>query len=315
MRCPNPNCNKELSYEWKSCPFCGFKLIKDDNPKRPPEWSQEIRLGSEVENIQGRDPQEKDSSYQPANPSVKDSSTHSGEDLIIPIGNVSFKMIHVKGGKFQMGATPEQGFSLLFLDARKPVHTVILSDFFLGETVVTKGLWRNVTGEEFAQTNELNLPKDNVSWYDCNNFIQKLNQITGKIFRLPTEAEWEYAARGGKYGSLSMYKYAGDNDIDAVAWYEDNSDGKTHPVKTKKPNKLGLYDMSGNVEEWCSDYWHGKYSGQRQTNPQGPTSGHSRVCRGGNYSSIKLGCQVSTRNAWHPEYDFCAIGFRLALSI
>lgn len=315
MKCPNPNCNKELSNEWKSCPFCGFKLIKDDNTERSPEWLQEIRLSSGGENVQGGDTQEKEHSNQPADQSVKIFSSHSDDDLIITVGNTSFKMIYVKGGTFQMGATPEQGFSLLLLDSRKPVHTVILSDFFLGETVVTKGLWGNVTGEKIIQTNEFNLPKDNVSWYDCNNFIQKLNQITGKKFRLPTEAEWEYAARGGKYGSLSMFKYSGDNDIDAVAWYEDNSDGKTHPVKTKKPNKLGLYDMSGNVEEWCNDYWQGKYSNQQQTNPQGPVSGRYRVSRGGCYSSQPLGCQVSIRNSWPPEYDFCAIGFRLALSI
>ena len=154
------------------------------------------------------------------------------------------------------------------------------------------------------------LPVEQVAWNDCQEFIRKLNQKTGKNFRLPTEAEWEYAARGGK--KSNGYKYAGSNDIGSVAWYTNNSDSKTHPVKGKSPNELGLYDMSGNVWEWCSD-WYGSYSSGSQTNPQGPSSGSLRVLRGGSWRSNAGYCRVSYRYFGGPGNRYFDSGFRLAL--
>ena len=151
---------------------------------------------------------------------------------------------------------------------------------------------------------------ENVSWKDCQAFISKLNDMTGKQFRLPTEAEWEFAARGGN-ASLG-YKCSGSYDINAVAWYEGNADGKTHEVGSKAPNELGLYDMSGNIWEWCQD-WYGDYSSSSQTNPTGPSSGSLRVCRGGSWGDNARGCRSSSRNGSTPSSGSIGLGLRLAL--
>ncbi len=202
---------------------------------------------------------------------------------------VKFKMVTVEGGKFTMGATTEQGYDAS--DDESPVHQVTLSTFSIGETEVTQELWQAVMGSNPSHFNggsygtNLQRPVEKVSWDDCQQFISKLNQMTGKQFRLPTEAEWEYAARGG---NLSQgYKYSGSNNIDDVAWYWDNipsqSSGTTgygtQTVATKQPNELGIYDMSGNVCEWCSD-WYGSYSSAPKINPTGPVAGSYRVVRG-----------------------------------
>ena len=154
-----------------------------------------------------------------------------------------------------------------------------------------------------------NLPVENVSWNDCQVFIQKLNQLTGKQFRLPTEAEWEYAARGGR--KSRGYKYAGSNDIGSVAWYWDNSGNGTHPVATKQANELGVYDMSGNVWEWCSD-WYGDYQSSSQSDPQGPSSGFCRVIRGGSCYINARDCRVSIRLGNTPGRRFNYLGLRLS---
>lgn len=156
-----------------------------------------------------------------------------------------------------------------------------------------------------------NLPVESVSYEDVKTFITKLNEKTGKTFRLPTEAEWEYAARGGK--KSKGYKYSGSNNIDDVAWYYGNSNNKTHPVKTKRPNELGIYDMSGNVWEWCSDNY-GAYSSSSQTNPTGPSSGSYRVDRGGSWHYNAGSCRVSTRFFSNPSDGYYYLGFRLALA-
>ncbi|MBQ3247459.1 MAG: SUMF1/EgtB/PvdO family nonheme iron enzyme, partial [Alistipes sp.] len=173
-----------------------------------------------------------------------------------------FEMVFVKGGTFTMGATAEQGSDA---DSdEKPAHSVTVSNFYIGKYEVTQAQWEAVMGKNPSRFKGDNLPVERVSWNDIQKFIEKLNAKTGKRYRLPTEAEWEYAARGGNQSK--GYKYSGSNDIGSVAWYTDNSSSPTHPVGQKQPNELGLYDMSGNVYEWCSD-WHGSYSSGSQTNP------------------------------------------------
>ena len=232
------------------------------------------------------------------------------------VNDVSFTMIYVEGGTFTMGCTSEQGSDCY--SNEKPSHQVTVSDFWMGETEVTQALWRAVMGSEPSYnggwTNEYgrgdSYPAYRVSWDDCQEFIRKLNQLTGKNFRLPTEAEWEYAARGGN--KSRGYKYAGSNTIGDVAWYEDNSGSTTHPVKGKRANELGLYDMSGNVWEWCSD-WFGSYSSSAQTNPTGHSSGSGRVLRGGGWNAFAGDCRVADRLARSPDGHAYFFGFRLSL--
>ena len=224
------------------------------------------------------------------------------------VNGVSFNMIKVQGGTFTMGATSEQGSDAR--DSEKPTHQVTLSDYMIGETEVTQELWKAVMGSNPSYFSGTNLPVEKVSWNDCQTFIRKLNRLTGKKFRLPTEAEWEYAARGGN--KSKGYKYAGSNTLSDVAWYADNSGSKTHPVKQKQANELGLYDMSGNVWEWCQD-WDGEYSSSAQTNPTGPSSGFCRVCRGGSESYSPFYCRVAYRSKYDPSYRYDLLGFRVVL--
>ena len=221
------------------------------------------------------------------------------------IGNI--EMVYVAGGTFTMGATAEQGSDAY--DDEKPTHSVTLSDFYIGKYEVTQAQWKAVMGSNPSYFKGDNLPVENVSWNDIQEFIKKLNAQTGKRFRLPTEAEWEYAARGGNRSK--GYKYSGSNSIGDVAWYYDNSSSKTHPVGQKTPNELGIYDMTGNVWEWCQD-WKGSYSSSSQTNPTGPSSGSYRVLRGGSWSDIARDCRVSYRGYDIPDYRNSNSGFRLA---
>ena len=225
------------------------------------------------------------------------------------VNGVAFKMVKVAGGTFQMGATSEQGSDAY--DNEYPVHSVTLSDYYIGQTEVTQELWEAVMGSNpsyFKGNNQC--PVEKVSWDDCQEFIEKLNRLTGKNFRLPTEAEWEYAARGGN--KSRGYKYSGSNNPDAVAWYYHNSGGKTHPVAQKQSNELGLYDMSGNVYEWCQD-WYGDYSSNSQTNPRGASSGGRRVQRGGSWNYYVWYVQVSERGSYAPDSRDYDEGLRLAL--
>ena len=227
------------------------------------------------------------------------------------VKGVEFKMIKVEGGTFSMGATSEQGSDAY--DSEKPVHSVTLSDYYIGETEVTQELWEAVMGSNPSYCKGNNQrPVERVSWNDCQEFINKLNRLTGKNFRLPTEAEWEYAARGGKYSKDYVYKYSGSNNADEVAWYYDNSGDETHPVKTKKANKLGLYDMSGNVDEWCNDWW-GFYHSNSQPNPTGPSRGECRVLRGGSWFNDDRDLCVSGRGGSTPDGRGSNFGLRLAL--
>ena len=230
------------------------------------------------------------------------------ETQTITVNSVSFTMIAVEGGTFQMGATSEQGGDA---DSdEKPVHSVTLSDYYIGETEVTQELWEAVMVSNPSYFSGSQRPVERVSWNDCQEFITQLNQLTGKNFRLPTEAEWEYAARGGS--KSKGYKYSGSNTIGNVAWYDVNSIYQTHNVKTKSPNELGIYDMSGNVYEWCQD-WYGSYSSGSQTNPTGPSSGSDRVCRGGSVGSGAGSCRVSNRGYGNPDDGNLILGLRLCL--
>ena len=223
------------------------------------------------------------------------------------IENLVNNMVYVEGGTFTMGATSEQGSDAY--DDEKPAHQVTLSSFSIGKYEVTQEEWETVMGSNPSEYKGKKLPVENVSWDDCQEFIRKLNQMTDKQFRLPTEAEWEYAARGGS--KSRGYKYAGGSDLGSVAWYEGNSGSKTHEVGQKQPNELGLYDMSGNVYEWCQD-WYGDYSSSSQTNPTGPSSGSYRVFRGGGWSSLARLCRVSHRCDNAPGHRDYYLGLRLA---
>ena len=240
----------------------------------------------------------------------------ASQDRTFTIGDVTFKMIAVEGGTFTMGATSEQGYDAY--NDEKPTHSVTLSSYSIGETEVTQALWHAVMGSNPSYFRGSNKPVECVFWDDCQDFIRRLNALTGENFRLPTEAEWEFAARGGS--KSRGYKYAGSNNIGNVAWYWDNipsqSSGSagygTQVVATKSPNELGLYDMSGNVLEWCQD-WYGSYSSGSQMNPTGPSSSSYRVVRGGGWHFRARYCRVSARGNSTLDDQNINIGFRLAL--
>ena len=262
-------------------------------------------LGQEVGDEKGG----KGSGGQGQPDAAKPVSRPESKNRLIQVGNVQFEMVHVEGGTFRMGATEEQGEDAF--DREKPVHRVTLSSYLIGKHEVTWALWQKVMRNS-TNNRGGDHPKMWVSWYDCQEFIEKLNARTGLKFRLPREAEWEYAARGGNRSK--GYKYAGSDNLDEAGWYGGNSGNHTHPVGRKKPNELGLYDMSGNVWEWCQD-WYGAYSSEAQTNPTGPQSGGYRVLRGGCFWYNARGCRVSSRNSDDPGSGYDYYGLRLALSL
>ena len=229
------------------------------------------------------------------------------------VKGVSFTMKYVEGGTFTMGCTSEQGGDCQADE--EPSHQVVLSAYCIGETEVTQALWKAVMGNNPSSHKGNRLPVEHVSWYDCQEFISKLNRLledripSGYQFALPTEAQWEYAARGGN--KSQHYKYAGGNTIGDVAWYRGSRGYDTRPVKTKQANELGLYDMSGNVSEWCAD-WYAFYSSSVQADPKGPSERSSRVSRGGYVGSSAESCRVSDRFYDTPDYRF-DVGFRLSL--
>ena len=225
------------------------------------------------------------------------------------IEKYGIEMIHVEGGTFMMGATLEQDDDC---DDEKPVHQVTISSFYIGKYPITQEQWMAVMDDNPSHFEGENLPVEMVNWGDVQRFIHILNEQTGKQYSLPTEAEWEFAARGGN--KSKGYRYSGSNSIDDVAWYENNSDDITHPVGLKAPNELGIHDMSGNVWEWCND-WFGVYSASAQINPKGPKSGSSRVLRGGGWSSRALVCRVAHRIILTPELRYSRPGLRILLKI
>jgi len=250
------------------------------------------------------------------------------------------EMVFVQGGTFNMGFNYQESTGTIYevIGASEPTQKVTLNSFYIGKYEITQGEWKAIMGNNpssFAKGDKY--PVENVSWDDIQVFIARLNEATGKQYRLPTEAEWEFAARGGStdnsnkngankamsstmggmiLGSINNvknkdYKYSGSNKLDDVAWHKKNSGGSTHPVGTKSPNELGIYDMSGNVFEWCND-WYGKYDKKAQSNPQGPPSGTTRVYRGGSWSDDAKSVQVSYRHNSIPNTKENTLGFRIA---
>ena len=242
-------------------------------------------------------------------PVVQPTVTNS-DNISIPVKDgVSIDMVRVEAGTFTMGATPEMKEPD---DDEKPTHQVTLTnDYYIGKYEVTQALWQAVMGNNPSYSKGNNLPVERVSWDDCQEFISKLNSITGKTFRLPTEAEWEYAARGGN--KSRGYQYSGSSNLSDVAWYKDNSGSKTHTVGSRQANELGIYDMSGNVWEWCQDSF-GTYSNSSQVNPTGANSRSKRVIRGGCWYYSAGCCRSSYRDYNTPGSRFDNLGFRLVLS-
>ena len=219
------------------------------------------------------------------------------------------EMVYVRGGAFMTGCTTEQGSDCY--DYEEQAHQTTVSDFYIGKYEVTQAQWKAVMGNDPSHFKGDDLPVENVSWDDAQEFIKKLNAATGKAYRLPTGAEWEYAARGG--GQSRGDKYSGSANVGDVAWYEGNSENKTHPVGTKKANELGIHDMSGNVWEWVSDLY-GNNGNTPQSAPGSPDGGSFRVIRGGGWGSYARGVRVSNyyNNGSGNRYNI--LGFRLAMS-
>lgn len=240
------------------------------------------------------------------------------ETLTFKVGQLSFDMKLVEGATFEMGGYSDA-------DDAMPIHKVTLDSYYIGETEVTQELWEAVMGttvtdmEKKAKDNDRkglkgvgpDYPMYYLNWYDCQEFLTRLNSMTGKNFRLPTEAEWEFAARGGR---SKGYKYSGSNRLEEVAWFKDNSHDKAHPVKQLLGNALGLYDMNGNVWEWCQDFYE-DYQDSHQYNPTGPLEGDFRVSRGASWNSGTERHGVSARNNFRPETRHVRYGFRIVLPI
>lgn len=254
-------------------------------------------------------PQPNKSNYSSGSSSKPTVSTPANQNFTETVNGVSFTMVYVEGGTFTMGCTSEQGSDCF--DDEKPAHSVTLSGYYIAETEVTQGLWQAVMGDNPSRfKNGNDYPVEQVSWQDAMAFCSRLSELTGRTYTLPTEAQWEYAARGGN--KSRGYKYAGSDYLENVGWFMDNSGSTTHPVKRKSSNELGIYDMSGNVWEWCKD-WNGSYSSNSQTNPTGPSSGSNRVKRGGSWNNNAQNCRVANRNNNTPTNRNNNIGFRVVL--
>lgn len=240
----------------------------------------------------------------------KKKESETANSISIPVKDgINIEMIKVEAGTFMMGATKEvkEPYKI-----ELPAHEVLLTeDYYIGKYEVTQALWNVVMDSKYSTNDGDLLPKNYVSWNDCQEFIEKLNKITGLKFRLPTEAEWEYAARGGK--KSKRYLYSGSNNVLDVAWYDGNSSNKRHPIGTKQANELGIFDMGGNVSEWCQDLW-GQYQNDSQINPLGSSAGTKHVLRGGNYFFDIRICYLSYRMFAESNNKDASAGFRLALS-
>ncbi|MBQ3732483.1 MAG: formylglycine-generating enzyme family protein, partial [Bacteroidales bacterium] len=311
-----PVCSASSQIDQKYCECCGFffplmygiaketeidrtylSIMKGLWSSSPAEDLSQIK-----QNVQEESPTNADTA-QTETPYINTKS-QKGKG-VFNVNGVQFKMIPVSGGSYAMGD-------------QNHAHKVTISGFKIGETPVTQALWRAVMGDNPSRFKGENRPVEQVSWNDCQHFIDKLNEMTGKSFRLPTEAEWEFAARGGSRSINTLY--SGGDVLEEVAWFNQNcSDNEnsnmnvgTHDVKAKAPNELRIYDMSGNVWEWCAD-WFAEYTLHHEMNPSGPSSGRGKVCRSGCWNSASQCCEVSFRNYGGLLKRDYGYGFRLAL--
>lgn len=232
--------------------------------------------------------------------------------LHFEVNGVEFDMQRVEGGVFVMGGTREQHRENIASDL--PAHTVSLDAYYIASTEVTQALWQAVMHEWYVsdEWHTPNHPITDVNWYDCQNFVKRLDSITGMPFRLPTEAEWEFAARGGN--KSKGFRYAGGNVVDSVSWGLNNAGFRTHSVGCRKANELGLHDMTGNVSEWCSD-WYGRYYLGTEPNPKGAMEGTLKVVRGGSFDNCEDNSYLSRREYYNPEQTMNYCGLRLALTL
>jgi len=285
-----------------------YKIVLDKNPKDPHSKKQ---FDSCVSKLNRSTMKNTDSQVSlPYNTTSQYLPGFSNFENFTETTNLLFiEMVAVQGGSFMMGCTPEQGDDCA--ESEKPDNMVTVSDYYIGKYEVTQAQWKAVMGENRSKNKGDTLPVENVTWTEIQEFISRLNTKTGKNYRLPTESEWEYAARGGN--KSRKYKYSGSNDLDSVAWYIGNSDNKTHIVGSKSANELGIFDMSGNVWEWCNDRY-GSYINNEQINPPGLVNGSYRVFRGGSWYSNAGASRVSNRLYDNSEFRYAYLGFRLAHS-
>lgn len=242
-----------------------------------------------------------------------------GQDFVETALGLNMKMVYVQGGDFLMGATSEQGSDAE--NDEKTIRRVRLDSYYIGECEVTQAQWQKVMGTSIyqqaskagvsAKATGPDYPMYYVSWEEAQAFCRELSRLTGRTYCLPTEAQWEYAARGGNKNDGT--KYSGSWSIDAVAWYDGNSGANLHPVKNKRANALGLYDMSGNVWEWCTDWYSESYNVNDTNNPTGASSGLGRVLRGGSWRYNARSCRVSYRFSFNPSSRFNGNGFRVVV--
>ena len=257
---------------------------------------------------------------------ISETLSDNGKDVTFNIIGVPVKMIRVEAGSFTMGSSEQD-------NEKWPRKVTITKDYYIAETEVTQKLWTAIMGEahkpsdngytQWISTFGLgdDYPAYYLSWDMCQEFINRLNALTLREFRMPTEAEWEFAARGGNMSQ--GYKYPGSNDCGEVAWYDANDallglgspDYGSHPVKQKKPNELGIYDMGGNILEWCSDYFQKSFTTVPLTDPQGPEKGNGRVLKGGSWGSNDTFCRVSGRQVSSQDKQYQGNGLRLALTL
>lgn len=243
---------------------------------------------------------------------TKNTIPDSLQVLRFEVNDIPFSMQRIENGVFLMGGTREQHHERLSTDL--PTHTVALNAYYISHTEVTQSLWKAVMPEWeiMDELNNPNYPITDVSWYDCQVFIHRLDSITGMPFRLPTEAEWEFAARGGN--ETQGFRFAGGNILDSVSWGLSNGGFRKHTVGLKKPNELGLYDMTGNVSEWCSD-WYAPYYIGTEPNPKGPITGDNKIVRGGSFDNCQANSHISYRHYQRPEESTQYCGLRLAMTL
>ena len=279
----------------------------------PPAWAgkdpekMQAACVTLAQKLLGRSSSSSRSSYSSYS-STPSYNSSANQDFTEDAWGINMRMIWVEGGEFMMGCTSEQGSCE---SDEQNVRRVTVDGFYIGMLEVTQSQWEKVMGTNPSNWRGADLPVEKVSWDEAMEFCRLLSNKTGKTYTLPTEAQWEYAARGGKKADGT--KYAGSNMIDAVAWYSDNSGSSTHPCGSKRANALGIYDMSGNVWEWCKDWYSSSYPSYDTNNPTGPSSGSYRVERGGSWGSDASVCRVADRGSCSPGNRYYNLGFRVVL--